>query len=98
MPPNEKVIFRDYDILLPPKFDGGYLVISLYEKIDAGEINELFTVNDIRNCLQEISDVYGLGQRKLTGCSDCSATIFYASNPTSRANTILATTPGTWWS
>lgn len=51
-------LYEKYDLLLPSKFDGGYLIISLYEKIKSKEINEQFTITEIRNILDEISIKY----------------------------------------
>ncbi len=50
-----KDIYNKYDLLLPSKFDGGYLVIALYEKIKNGEIEEYFTQRDVTDILREIS-------------------------------------------
>lgn len=55
--PNE--IYEKYELLLPAKFDGGYLIIALYDKIQNEEIAEQFTITDIRNILEEISRSYG---------------------------------------
>ncbi len=55
--PNE--IYEKYELLLPAKFDGGYLIIALYDKIQNEEIAEQFTITDIRNILEEITRSYG---------------------------------------
>lgn len=55
--PNE--IYEKYELLLPAKFDGGYLIIALYDKIQNEEIAEQFTITDIRNILEEIARSYG---------------------------------------
>lgn len=34
----EQSLYTKYDLLLPSKFDGGYLIIALYEKIKNREI------------------------------------------------------------
>lgn len=41
---SDKALYTKYDLLLPSKFDGGYLVIALYEKIKNREIEEYFTL------------------------------------------------------
>ncbi len=33
MPLLEKEIFKDYEMLMPSRFDGGYLIASLYYQI-----------------------------------------------------------------
>lgn len=38
-----KDLYTKSDLLPPSKFDGGYLVITLYEKIKNREIEEYFT-------------------------------------------------------
>lgn len=51
-------LYEKYDLILPPKFDGGYLIIALYEKVKAKEINEHFTFAEIRYVLNEIRELY----------------------------------------
>ncbi|HEX8563514.1 MAG TPA: hypothetical protein VF676_11095 [Flavobacterium sp.] len=48
-------LYLKYDLLLPSKFDGGYLIIAIYEKIKAREIEEYFTVKEINEILKDIS-------------------------------------------
>ena len=48
-------LYEKYDLLIPQKFDGGYLIIALYEKIKREEIAEQFTIFDIKDTLEEIS-------------------------------------------
>ncbi|MRX67575.1 hypothetical protein SAMN06265349_1011270 [Flavobacterium resistens] len=48
-------LYLKYDLLLPSKFDGGFLIIAIYEKIKAGEIDEYFTVKEINEILKDIS-------------------------------------------
>jgi len=48
-------LYEKYDQLLPSKFEGGYLIVVLYNKIKNDELAEQFTINDIRNTLEEIS-------------------------------------------
>lgn len=50
----EQPIYTKYDFLLPSKFDGGYLVIALYEKIKDREIEEYFTQKEITEILADI--------------------------------------------
>ncbi|MDL2212743.1 hypothetical protein LJC72_02910 [Bacteroides sp. OttesenSCG-928-D19] len=52
-------IYEKYDLLLPSKFEGGYLIIALHDKIQNEEIAEQFTITDIRNILEEITRNYG---------------------------------------
>lgn len=52
---NNKEIYKKYDLLLPSKFDGGYLIIALYEKLKNREIEEYFTQTDINEILKDIS-------------------------------------------
>lgn len=49
-------LYNKYDLLLPSKFDGGYLIIALEEKIESGDLDEHFTLKDIEDTLAEISD------------------------------------------
>jgi len=51
-------LYDNYDLLLPPKYDGGYLVIGLYERINSGEISEYFTHTEIGQILKNISNDY----------------------------------------
>lgn len=51
----EQPLYTKYDLLLPSKFDGGYLVIALYEKIKTREIEEYFTQKEINEILKDIS-------------------------------------------
>ena len=55
----QKDIYEKYDLLLPSKFEGGYLIIALHDKIQNEEIAEQFTITDIRNILEEITRNYG---------------------------------------
>lgn len=48
-------LYLKYDLLLPSKFDGGFLIIAIYEKIKAREIEEYFTVKEINEILKDIS-------------------------------------------
>jgi len=51
-------LYEKYDLLIPSKFEGGFLVLALLEKIENGELEEQFTIVDIRNTLNEISNQY----------------------------------------
>lgn len=48
-------LYLKYDLLLPSKFDGGFLIISIYEKIKSREIEEYFTIKEINEILKDIS-------------------------------------------
>lgn len=52
------ILYEKYDLLLPSKFEGGYLIISLYNQIKNRELAETFTTEDIRLALEEISAKY----------------------------------------
>ncbi|SHM74365.1 hypothetical protein SAMN05216311_103125 [Chitinophaga sp. CF418] len=47
-------LFDNYDLLLPRKERGGYLIIALYEKIESKELDYCFSLSDIENVLHEI--------------------------------------------
>lgn len=51
-------LYEKYDLLIPSKFEGGYLVLALFEKTETGELEEQFTIIDIRETLNEISNRY----------------------------------------
>lgn len=53
-------LYTKYDLLLPSKFDGGYLVIVLHEKIKNREIEEYFTQKEINEILEDIKDEFNL--------------------------------------
>lgn len=55
-----KDLYTKYDLLLPSKFDGGYLVITLYEKIKNREIEEYFTQKEINEILLDIKSKFDL--------------------------------------
>lgn len=57
---SDKAIYTKYDLLLPSKFDGGYLVIALYEKIKNREIEEYFTQKEIYEILADIKAEFNL--------------------------------------
>ena len=48
-------LYNKYDLLLPSKFDGGYLIIILYEKIKTSEIENYFSIKEINEILKDIS-------------------------------------------
>lgn len=55
---NNNKLYDHYDLLIPPKFDGGYLIIAIDEKIKAGDIEGTFTIKEIDEILFEISSRY----------------------------------------
>lgn len=55
-----KDLYNKYELLLPAKLDGGYLVIVLYEKIKNGEIEEYFTQKEINDILSDIKSEFKL--------------------------------------
>lgn len=55
-----KELYIKYDLLLTSKFDGGYLVIALYEKIKNREIEEYFTQKEINEILADIKTEFNL--------------------------------------
>lgn len=57
---SDKAIYTKYDLLLPSKFDGGYLVIALYEKIKNREIEEYFTQKEVNEILADIKTEFNL--------------------------------------
>lgn len=57
----DDALLDKYDYLLPAKFEGGYLLISLYEKIKGKELPNPFTTQDIKNILAQISSKYNQG-------------------------------------
>ncbi|MEI5985124.1 MULTISPECIES: hypothetical protein [Sphingobacterium] len=56
----EKQLYTKYNLLLPSAFDGGYLVIALYEKIKNREIEEYFTQKEINEILTDIKTEFNL--------------------------------------
>jgi len=52
---NAEALYIKYDLLLPPKYDGGYLIVALDEKIQAGDLEDYFTLKEIEETLKEIS-------------------------------------------
>jgi len=55
-----KELYTKYDLLLPSAFDGGYLIITLYEKIKNREIEEYFTQKEINEILAAIKAEFNL--------------------------------------
>jgi len=51
-------LFEKYDLLVPGKFDGGYLVIALYQKIKVKELDRYFSTGDIKRVLAELVDKF----------------------------------------
>ncbi|WP_037315906.1 hypothetical protein [Salegentibacter sp. Hel_I_6] len=56
----DQQLYAKYDLLLPSKFDGGYLVIALYEKIKNREIEEYFTQSEINEILKDMAVDFNL--------------------------------------
>jgi hypothetical protein len=52
-------LYTKYDLLLPQKFDGGYLIIAIDEKIKSGVLENHFTLKEIEEILTEISLRFG---------------------------------------
>lgn len=57
---SKKELYSKYDLLLPSKFDGGYLVVALYERIKNREIEEYFTQKEINEILTDIKNDFNL--------------------------------------
>lgn len=57
---NKQGLYKRYDFLLPPKFDGGYLIIALYDKLKNREIEEYFTQKEINEILMDIKTDFNL--------------------------------------
>ncbi len=55
-----KALYAKYDLLLPPKFDGGYLIIAIDEKIKVGDLEDHFMLKEIEETLAEISHRFEL--------------------------------------
>ncbi|MCZ4245141.1 hypothetical protein [Pedobacter punctiformis] len=56
----EQQLYSKYDLLLPSKYDGGYLIIALYEKLKNREIEEYFTQKEINEILKDIAVDFNL--------------------------------------
>src|SRR5436190_2142152 len=54
-------LYRQYDLLLPPRYDGGFLVLALYQKISRKELPEYFTESDLKSTLKELDGRFGHG-------------------------------------
>ncbi|GGB83229.1 hypothetical protein GCM10007424_24080 [Flavobacterium suaedae] len=77
-----KELYTKYDLLLPSKFDGGYLIIALYEKIKNREIEEYFTQNEINEILVDIKVEFNLDSiRPWTNIKDNLFHYFLRSHP-----------------
>ncbi len=77
-----KELYNKYDLLLPSKFDGGYLVITLYEKIENREIDEYFTQKEINEILKDIAVDFNLdGVRQWSNIKDNLFHYFLRSHP-----------------
>ena len=51
----ENELFENYELLLPPKDEGGYLILVLYQRIRASQLSEQFNSEDIKLILEEIA-------------------------------------------
>src|ERR1043165_9263622 len=51
----ENELFDNYELLLPAKYEGGYLIIILYQRIESKSLPEQFTTDDIKLILEEIA-------------------------------------------
>lgn len=51
---NNLDLYNKYDLLIPSKFDGGYLIIALDEKIRSGDLDGSFTSKEIDDTLRDI--------------------------------------------
>jgi hypothetical protein len=56
---NIEEVYEKYDNLLPSKYEGGYLIISLYQKIKIKQLENHFSTEDIKIILEEIAIKYG---------------------------------------
>lgn len=75
-------IYNKYDLLLPSKFDGGYLVLALYEKIKNREIEEYFTQKEVNEILKDISKDFNLSSvRQWSNIKDNLFHYFLRSHP-----------------
>lgn len=54
-------LFDKYDFLLPGRYDGGFLVLALFEKIAKNEIPEYFSDTDIRRTLEQLAVEFNQG-------------------------------------
>jgi vacuolar-type H+-ATPase subunit E/Vma4 len=79
---NLEALYTKYDLLLPSKFDGGYLVIALFEKIKNREIEEYFTQKEINEILKDIAVNFNLDSvRQWSGIKDNLFHYFLRSHP-----------------
>lgn len=51
----ESELFENYELLLPPKNDGGHLLLTLHQRIQANQLSEQFSSEDIRLILEELA-------------------------------------------
>jgi hypothetical protein len=59
MPENQE-LYEKYDLLLPSKYDGGYLILAIDEKVRTGDLNGSFTTKEIDEILAETSTRFHL--------------------------------------
>lgn len=48
-------LFNQYDLLLPSRYEGGFLILALHDKISRKQIPEYFSDADIRATLEELA-------------------------------------------
>lgn len=51
----DEELFQQYELLLPSRFEGGYLIIALYQRVKNRDLPEAFTTDDIKRILEEIA-------------------------------------------
>lgn len=51
-------VYEAYDFILPPKYDGGYLLIALYQRIQTGALHEVFSTTDIKQVIADIRRIH----------------------------------------
>jgi hypothetical protein len=78
----QKKLYTKYDLLLPSKFDGGYLIIALYDKIRNREIEEYFTQKEVYEILKDIAVEFNQDStRNWSGIKDNLFHYFLRSHP-----------------
>lgn len=56
----ETELFENYELLLPSKYEGGYLILTLYQRIESKELSEQFSSEDIKLILEDITRRFDL--------------------------------------
>jgi len=54
----ENELFENYELLLPTRYEGGYLILILYQRIENKELSEQFSSEDIKLILEDIAKKY----------------------------------------